>query len=312
VGGGTDHDGLEIFANALSKGPMPRHPASSRRIVVLLIPWFLLALQAVFVISSLLGFSVFTARPELLAQVDPQARFFMWAFYGFAIANMLLGGVAVASEALLRNGMVRGLTALGVVYGISLVSELLGTTYGVPFGAYSYTALLGPKWFDRVPLLIPLSWFMVAWPAWVLARRHARGWMAVMVATALLVAWDLVLDPAMSSVTSYWIWSETGSYYGMPWHNLLGWAVTGLVLLAALFRLTPEPRGHAGFALAVYVINLALPFGFCILRGYWLAVAAGAASALAAVCLAALGRDLSGKAETGGERITRNYARPSA
>ncbi|HKE57873.1 MAG TPA: carotenoid biosynthesis protein [Pyrinomonadaceae bacterium] len=43
----------------------------------------------------------------------------------------------------------------------------------------------------------------------------------------LLVAWDLLLDPAMNRVTSYWIWGEQGSYYGMPWTNLLGWAITG-------------------------------------------------------------------------------------
>lgn len=259
------------------------------------IPWMLLTFQAVVVVSSLLGFGIFTSRPDLLVQVDPQARFFTWAFYGFAVVNMLLGGVAVASEALLRNGIRRGLLALGVVYGVSLASELLGTTYGVPFGAYSYTELLGPKWFHRVPLLIPLSWFTVAWPAWILARRQTRGWVAVAGATALLVAWDLVLDPAMSSVTSYWIWGESGSYYGMPWHNLLGWGITGLVLLATLSKLIPDPRGHVGFALSVYVVNLALPFGFCILRAYWLAVAAGAASAFAAVCVAVLGRDLPAK-----------------
>ena len=249
------------------------------------VPWFLLASQGLIVVSSLLGFGVFTARPDLLAKVDPEARFFVWAFQAFAVGNMLLGGLAVVGEALLRGGL-RTVTVLGAVYGVSLASELVGTTYGVPFGAYAYTALLGPKWFERVPYLIPLSWFTMAWPAWILARRRTQGWAAVAVATALLVAWDLVLDPAMSSVTSYWVWAEQGSYYGMPWSNLLGWAVTGFVLLMLLARLAPEARGSSGFALAVYATNLALPFGFCVLRHYWAAVAAGSASLLLAVALA--------------------------
>ena len=46
---------------------------------------------------------------------------------------------------------------------MSLASELLGTGLGIPFGPYSYTSLLGPKWFELVPLLIPLSWFTMSW-----------------------------------------------------------------------------------------------------------------------------------------------------
>jgi uncharacterized membrane protein len=257
---------------------------SNCKALLCLVPWVFLIVQLGIVIASLLGFGIFTARPDLLARVDPGARFFVWAFYGFAIGNMLLGGLAVAIEALQRNGWRLALVIFSV-YATSLASELLGTTYGVPFGAYSYTALLGPKWFDKVPLLIPLSWFTMAWPAWVLARQRTRGWFALLVGTALLVAWDLVLDPAMSSVTNYWVWGEKGSYYGMPWTNLLGWGVTGFVLLVLLAWLVPKPQGSSIFSLAVYATNLALPFGFCILRGYWIAVAAGAASLVAAAAL---------------------------
>jgi uncharacterized membrane protein len=138
---------------------------------------------------------------------------------------MLFGGLAVVADALLRDRG-RAFGALIGVYLVSLGSELLGTTYGIPFGAYSYTALLGPKWFDRVPLLIPLSWFTMAWAVWCLALPWAKGWAAVGLGTALLVAWDLLLDPAMSKVTSYWVWGEVGRYYGMPWSNLAGWAIT--------------------------------------------------------------------------------------
>jgi putative membrane protein len=147
----------------------------------------------------------------------------------------------------------------------------MGTTYGIPFGAYSYTALLGTKWFDRVPLLIPLSWFTMSWACWVIARHRASGWSAILLGTSLLVAWDLLLDPAMSRVTSYWIWGEAGDYYGMPWMNLVGWGVTGLVLFIVLSKLIPEPHGSRRFALWVYLVNYALPLGFCILNRYWLA-----------------------------------------
>ena len=263
---------------------------------------FLLILQAVIVIASLLGYGIFTARPELLAQVDPGARFFAWAFYGFAVGNMLFGGLAVLLEALLKNRQ-KALWAFLAVYIVSLTSELVGTTYGIPFGAYSYTTLLGPKWFDRVPLLIPLSWFTVSWAAWVIARQRAGGLSAVCLATFLLVAWDLLLDPAMSKVTSYWIWGEAGSYYGMPWTNLVGWGVTGLVLLLMIYKIAPVPQGRARFSVWVYIVNFVLPLGFCVLNGYWIAVAAGLGSV--GVVLLILGRN--GKAHE-----SQSFAHPAA
>jgi uncharacterized membrane protein len=191
---------------------------------------------------------------------------------------MLFGGLAVVADALLRDRG-RAFGALIGVYLVSLGSELLGTTYGIPFGAYSYTALLGPKWFDRVPLLIPLSWFTMAWAVWCLALPWAKGWAAVGLGTALLVAWDLLLDPAMSKVTSYWVWGEVGRYYGMPWSNLAGWAITGLFLLALLHDVSPQPHSRAAFSSLVYCVNFLLPLGFCILNGYWLAVLAALTTA---------------------------------
>ena len=245
------------------------------------IPWLCLIFQGAIVAASLLGYGIFTSHPELLTQLDPGARFFAWAFYGFAVGNMLFGGLAVVAEAILRD-RTRGLCAFAAVYFVSLVGELLGTTYGIPFGAYSYTALLGVKWFDHVPLLIPLSWFTMSWACWVIARQRSAGLSAILFGTALLVAWDLLLDPAMSKVTSYWIWGERGSYYGMPWMNLVGWCVIGLVLFIILAKIAPAPRSQVRFAIWVYIINFALPLGFCVLNQYWLAVEAG----LAAVTIA--------------------------
>lgn len=253
------------------------------------IAWLFLLIQAGIVVASLLGYGIFTARPDLLAQVDPQARFFVWAFYGFAVGNMLFGGLAVAAEAVFQD-LKRALVAFAAVYAVSLTSELFGTAYGLPFGAYSYTSLLGPKWFGLVPLLIPLSWFTVSWAAWTIARSRTQAVHAVLLGTCLLLAWDLLLDPAMSKVTSYWVWGEKGYYYGMPWSNLLGWAITGFVLLTILNRFAPEPKSDIRFSWAVYLVNFSLPLGFCILNGYWLAVFGGIGVAGVAFLVFGFGR----------------------
>jgi uncharacterized membrane protein len=269
------------------------------------VPWLFLIIQAGIVIASLLGYGLFTSRPDLLVQVDPQARFFAWAFHGFAVGNMLFGGLAVVAESVLRDRK-SAIVALAAIYVVSLTSELLGTSYGIPFGAYSYTTLLGPKWFDRVPLLIPLSWFTMSWAAWIIACRRTRGFRAVLLATCLLVAWDLLLDPAMSRVTSYWVWGDKGNYYGMPWTNLLGWAITGFVLLAILHKIVPEPRSDLRFSSAVYVVNLLLPLGFCVLNGYWVAVIASIAAAVSAFLIFGSGRALRASPDGSGELFTQS------
>lgn len=262
--GGADQYHLAVFARGRGKGNL------------MLIAGSLLGVQGAIVLFSLFGYGVFADNPDLLKRFDPEARFFVWTFYGLAILNMLAGGLAVLWEASVRNGR-RAVVAFLLLYGITLGVELAGTTLGIPFGQYSYGNLLGPKWFGHVPILVPLSWYTVAWPLWVLVRGRMKGFAAVGVAAILLVAWDLVLDPAMSKMTSYWIWMRPGDYYGMPWTNLLGWAVTGLALFAVLLKSAPEPRGSTGFATLVFVINMALPYGFCVLQGYWLAVAGGTA-----------------------------------
>lgn len=66
--------------------------------------------------------------------------------------------------------------------------------------------------------------------------------------------------------------------WSISWSNLVGWAVTGLVLLAVLYRLAPRPLGSMRFSIAVYAVNILLPLGFCLLNGYWIAVFAGLGS----------------------------------
>ena len=132
-----------------------------------------------------------------------------------------------------RYAGARWIPAFLTVYVLSFLAEHIGTGYGIPFSGYEYTGLLGPKLLGRVPYVIPLSWFLMAAPSWILARRvFPRGRVVprIVMATFLLVLWDLPLDPAMSFLTPYWLWQNPGSFYGMPWVNLAGWALTGVVL----------------------------------------------------------------------------------
>lgn len=232
-------------------------------------------LAALFAVTAMAaaGFAVYALHPERLAAVPGSAAVFGYALRFFPPGHILVGVIALAAILTKRAGS-DWLPAAATLYVVSLASEMLGTTLGVPFGPYHYTAGLGPKWFGHVPLVIPVSWFMMALPSYALATRWVsvhRVW-RVIVAAALLVSWDLALDPAMSRLMPYWVWGTAGSYYGMPLLNLVGWYVTGVALMSALSLLRVD-RWLDGVPtmplLGIYAANLALPMAMAAAAGFW-------------------------------------------
>jgi putative membrane protein len=231
-----------------------------------------------FTLASVSGFAVFGLHPERLAGLSASAlEFYSVSFRFFAVGQVMLAGIIMVAF-LIRHARLAWLNAFVALYAISLTSELLGTTFGIPFGAYSYSAVLAPMWLDRVPVGIPLSWFYMAVPSYAIAtwllgtlapvRRIALG-------SFILLAWDLALDPAMSSATKYWEWGEAGPYYGMPLLNLFGWYVTGVVLMGALAALKSDKwivRLPVPWLSAFYMANLLLAIGMCAAAGLWIAV----------------------------------------
>jgi putative membrane protein len=235
-------------------------------------------------IASLAGFAVFAMHPQLLLQIPGAA-----AVYGqmFAVAPrvQIVASFATLALYLTRRVGARWLASFAAIYALSLASELAGTTVGLPFGPYSYTDGLGVKLFAHVPVLIPASWFFMALPSYALALRRfphtTQTGRRILVASVVLLSWDLALDPAMSLVTKYWVWSTTGPYYGMPLLNLVGWYVTGLVLMAAFAKLGADRwlrELSISWLVAFYAANLLLPVGMNVAAGLWGAVAATGAA----------------------------------
>ena len=238
--------------------------------------WALIVLFA-FTAVALAGYAVFGLRPENLPSVPWATEFYTVSFPFFARVHILVTGVALG-VALSRYAGARWIPAMIAIYAVSFLAEHVGTGYGIPFSGYRYTGLLGPKLAGRVPFLIPLSWFLMAAPAFVLARStfsgHRRTLPRVLLASVLLVVWDLALDPAMSFLTPYWLWEQSGPFYGMPWVNLLGWLITALVIMAVLEGLERVGRGWSGdlpvrWAAFYYGGVLLMPLGMVTVAGLW-------------------------------------------
>jgi putative membrane protein len=239
--------------------------------------WGLWALY-LFTAIALTGFTVFGLNPGRLPASEWIVGIYRVSFRMFSQIQIILASV-VLGIALVRYVGLRWIPAFLGVMGLSFLAEHVGTGYGIPFSGYGYSGLLGYKVGGRVPWLIPVSWFLMALPSYVIARhfldspslRHRLG--RVVAAAMLLVVWDLSLDPAMSYLTTYWLWDTPGRYYyGMPLVNLAGWLLTGLVIMAFLEAVKTRAwaaRLPVKWTALYYAGVTLMPMGMCIAAGLW-------------------------------------------
>jgi putative membrane protein len=165
-------------------------------------------------------------------------------FVVFLFAFILIHGAK-------RYGWKSIVVFIAITLIVSNILENLSILTGFPFGHYYYTDALGPKLF-LVPILIGPSYFSFGYLAWVLStilvgevRRKSSVFTAVavpLVASFIMVAWDLSLDPTASTILQNWIWTQGGGYFGVPISNYLGWSFTVYVFFQ-LFALYLRQRG---------------------------------------------------------------------
>jgi putative membrane protein len=107
-------------------------------------------------------------------------------------------------------GWRRALALFVIATSFSSAFELTGVHTGRVFGAYCYTELLGPR-IAGLPIIIPLAWYQMLYPAYVIANMIGEGrpvslpekrilwvvWLSLLGAM-IMTAWDLTMDPVMS------------------------------------------------------------------------------------------------------------------
>ena len=177
---------------------------------------------------------------------------------GFVFALLLAGQ---------REGWRRALCLLALVFIVSLLFESVGVATGWVYGPYHYTAQLGPKFLGLVPYLIPLAWFMMSYPSFVIADRLVpsawRRWQRVLSVAAVgglvMTAWDLVMDPVMVAGGN-WVWDVKGAYFGIPLQNYWGWWLTIFTTFALYLWLfgkgaKPAQAGFDRLALWSYLVT---------------------------------------------------------
>ncbi len=167
-----------------------------------------------------------------------------------------------------REGWTRALRLLALVFGVSLLFESVGVATGLVYGPYHYTDKLGVKFLGLVPYLIPIAWFMMSYPSYVIAERLAparwKPWQRLLAVAAIggavMTAWDLVMDPFMVAGGN-WVWDIQGAYFGIPLQNFWGWWLTvfSTFALYKLISARAEVTTEVGFdrwAVAAYLVTM--------------------------------------------------------
>ncbi|MCS7298529.1 MAG: carotenoid biosynthesis protein [Spirochaetia bacterium] len=151
---------------------------------------------------------------------------------------------------------------------ISFLFELSSTYNGFPYGKYEYTDRMGYKLLGEVPILIPLSWFSIILPSYLIGHRLGyRGWNLVIVSSIFVLFWDLSLEYMASYIQKFWIW-ESGFFYGMPIENWGGWLLTAFIIHSLFYLLFGDEKiNYSKNALLLYLTITLFSAIFSIVSG---------------------------------------------
>lgn len=159
------------------------------------------------------------------------------------LVTVYSGAAAMLLHARLSFGNKFAFAYLAITTVFAFIIESVGVNTGWPFGVYEYSKTLGLFIFD-VPLVVLFAWTMMAYPALIAARRIAGSWV-FLYGGAILMGWDLFLDPQMVTA-GRWTWEVTGRSFPfapeIPLSNAFGWLLSGLTLIAILHFFLPTER----------------------------------------------------------------------
>ena len=193
--------------------------------------------------------------------------------------------------------------AASIIVVVGGAAHTLGALTGIPFGPYSYTQKIGQKLFEPLPWAMPVLWLVVILNARGVARlvlrpwRRARnyGFYVLGLSVALVVLFDLSLEPFATQVKEYWTWHVTKlhlDWYSAPYVNFLGWGLTAGLILAfaipALINKFPGKFPPDYQPLAVWVlVNSFLATGLALHQlwpAFWLTAAGTLVTGVLAMC----------------------------
>ena len=222
--------------------------------------------------------------------------FFLGLFVYSAIIHPLLesfvslpqipGGIGIKTILMMSFSLIHAWYALGwkralMFFAITAIVswgyEQVGVETGMVYGKYHYTDVLGAK-LGHVPIIIPVAWFMMIYPSFIIANFMASGsisksrnrisqiiWLS-MISAVVMTAWDLVIDPYLSGPTQRaWIWESEGQYFGVPLQNFAGWVSTTFTIYFLYLLLERKTASHSNYLTKKIMVMPILAYGIMMI-----------------------------------------------
>ncbi len=114
--------------------------------------------------------------------------------------------------------------------GTGAVCESLSLRTGFPFGHYVFTGVMGPKLLG-LPVLLVFAYLGIGYVSWVLSllvlRQQSKlltgawRWRVPLLASGIMLAWDLSMEADWATVDRAWLWRDGGLFFGVPISNFL-------------------------------------------------------------------------------------------
>lgn len=192
----------------------------------------------------------------------------------FSILSIVLMQVAPPAIFALVHGSIlyrfRGMAAFTVFcLGAGAACESLSLRTGFPFGHYFFTSFMGPKVL-QLPILLVLAYLGIGYCSWVLSLlilgyrgkplTRASTVALPLLASFIMVIWDLSMEPIWATLDRAWIWRDGGAFFGVPVSNFLGWFFTAFLFYQAFAHYcraypvgpVPSSRGYWRAAILCY------------------------------------------------------------
>ena len=275
-----------------------------------------------------------TRFKTVVTEEKPSAQLFLLSVYAISIAAMgcfllvlwqtisqqPLSGKPGWPEALLvitlalatLANLSRHLPGQNVLLAAAIIAVVGGIAHGVgavtsiPFGPFAYSDSCGPRFFNTLAWPIPALWIIIVLNSRGVARLMLRPWRKLKnygfwligITTALVMLFDLALEPFASQTNHYWFWLPTTfpiTWQNVPLVNSLGWVLATLLMLAfatpALINKQSRSRKTVPdyHPLIVWLLGLALFATGAGMHHLWVVVGFCVASALVTTVFALRG-----------------------
>ncbi|HET7885588.1 MAG TPA: carotenoid biosynthesis protein [Bradyrhizobium sp.] len=161
---------------------------------------------------------------------------FAWNPNPLAQVLAAIGILAAVVHAIRFYGWKDGSALFAICVAITFVMENIGATTGWPFGRYHFEVGADLPHIGAIPVIVGPLWFGMGYFSWhvaavllgVPARPSGRFECLALplVAAFVMTQWDVVMEPAASTIAKAWIWHDGGAHFGVPLSNYAGWLLT--------------------------------------------------------------------------------------